>query len=263
MDEERLVWDYNWPFANSTRKSLRDIRYDCEMRHMEWPRLLCPCCLKLLSLRSLRRHEANHRQEEPEHSQSEENGSDSDSPDGIAVTSDDERDIVPANAAGGSVDQVLEKFGVRFRECIARSGSQKNGDEVLKLMHGTIFEYLPPEVRNKIPRTARGLKGLVSDLHDPTYFYRDYCPKDHHMFDADDVDDVFCPICQEDTRYSRNGRPKRRAIYFRLDDYLRRVLTLPGVLEYQLAWNGWSCAIDVSLTSIILGIVQDFFPNCW
>jgi hypothetical protein len=136
-----------------------------------------------------------------------------------------------------TLEEALQQFAIRTRQDIAHNGTQAHTTRVLKTLHATLLRLLPVDVQQRIPRDCRTLHRLAGKEHDPQYFFRDFCPKDHHAFKPDDVDDVRCPKCKADTRYKRNGAPRRRAIYFELEDYVQRMMSIDGLLESQLAWE--------------------------
>ena len=100
------------------------------------------------------------------------------------------------------------------------NGSQAHTTRVLKTLHATLFRFLPGNLAEYIPTDSRGLKGIAGNKGEPVHFFRDFCPKDHFMFT--DASGDRCPKCKKDTRCQINGKPARRAVYYELEDYVKR-----------------------------------------
>ena len=118
--------------------------------------------------------------------------------------------------------------------------TQGGATAMLAGMHDTIFKALPQELKDIIPKDARGLQSIAqsnSRFSDPNYFFLEFCPCDQHQFARDDPTDVRCPHCREDTRFDRRGLPQRQALYFGIKSYITRMLSVSMVRASQLAWT--------------------------
>ena len=234
-----VAWTFPWPYASSSLVSLIDIRYSLKQENRSSSsRFVCPCCENRLAISTIYAHRLRNQHCLSEEEKVADELKSDEEPEIYSSSSDEEFPVIydqhEDEGDFTDVPNCLKSFAVQTRELIARSGSQSNTTLMLKLMHGTLFRYLPREVKIRIPYDARALRLIAGTLHSPTYFFRDFCPKDHHMFE--ELDQT-CPICQRDTRYFRNGTPRRRALYYDIASYITRVLSLPGMLKYQLEWE--------------------------
>lgn len=154
-----------------------------------------------------------------------------------------ENDVLFANRT--SAVNAARRFAQLLLEDMVRTGSQANTTRMLKAAHATIFPLLPFGLDKLIPTDARALETLAGKGVDVGATLHEFCPKDHYRFSPMDPSTT-CPVClannpnnpsSADTRRQCNGRPVRQAVYFDLAAYVKRILTMPGLMEAQLSWE--------------------------
>ena len=275
-----MNWTFVW---QGLTLKVNTIRYRCAKNNIPVPSFVCPCCGYFLSAHTIRVHQGKLEREEDEnedvdadvsaseqeqdHKQDDNEDVDADvsacnpehDVDADVSESSDSEDVPAAEAedsledssddsdadseAPHSLSAVMHEFAIKMRRDLAHNGSLTNTTRYLKTLHSTILTLVSPEIRNAVPKDARTLHTIAGKENDPEYFFRDFCPEDHHMFSATDKKDIKCPKCaikkpdECSTRYFRNGQPRRRAVYFELTSYVQRILSLPGMLEAQLNWE--------------------------
>ena len=131
----------------------------------------------------------------------------------------------------------VQKFASLLLEDIGQNKlSQTAASRVLSSLRDTIGKFLPLPVLDLIPADWRGLgKFQATNCVDPPYVYRDFCPEDHHLFSQDPEDEV-CPICKCATRYGENREPARKALYYTLEGYMRRILSSRRLRDAVVGW---------------------------
>ena len=124
--------------------------------------------------------------------------------------------------------------------------TQTASTRMLKNFRNTFGKFLPTPVQALIPLDWRGCRALAGRAHDPPYFYRDFCPKDHHIFPADDQENAWCLLCKKNTRFKEDGRPARQALFYLLKGYMKRLLSSPALKAAITSWPD-RCSKDKSI----------------
>ena len=254
-----MNWTFVWQGATL---KVNTIRYRCAKDNIPVPSFVCPCCGYFLSVLTIRDHEANLEREQDENEdidadvsaseqQQDHKHDDNEDVDADVSACNPEHDVdadvsessdsedVPAAEADDSLEDssddsdadieaplslsaVVHEFAIKMRRDLEHNGSLTNTTRYLKTLHSTILTLVSPEIRNAVPEDARTLHTIAGKENDPEYFFRDFCPEDHHMFSATDRKEIKCPKCaikkpdECSTRYFRNGQPRHRAVYFEL-----------------------------------------------
>jgi uncharacterized Zn finger protein (UPF0148 family) len=138
------------------------------------------------------------------------------------------------------ITDALSSFAKGMIEGIGQGRINQTGANfVLTLMKDTIMRYTAPGIREGLPSDWRSLKN-IADLSEPGHWYEHFCPEDHHMFDADDLSDVHCPICEEDTRFleGKYKRPAREALYYSFEDWVKTMYDHEETRHHLRGWRG-------------------------
>ena len=108
--------------------------------------------------------------------------------------------------------------------------SQAGATLVMQSTKRLVSRFLQETYADSLPTDFRQLERIVA-MQRPKCFYRAVCPKDHKMFDADDDEDIYCPKCDADCRFNATLMPQlipnREVLYYDLDDFIRRMMSLP------------------------------------
>ena len=131
----------------------------------------------------------------------------------------------------------IKKFAQGLLDDTVHNGSQANTVRFLKTAHATILPLLPFGLQRLIPKSFKGLHSAACGVDDIRPVFHEFCPRDHYMFDPADPATIVCPVCEKDTRLQSNGRPTRQAVYFELSAYVKRIMTMPGMLQAQQTWE--------------------------
>ena len=241
----------DWQFDTAlTRGTARQIAYRYDQAGLVAPYLVCPCCAQGMRTSSVVRHHSTSRQlrdieddidDDAENAEAGDIDDDAEDIDDAAENAEAAADA-EANAEVSEEDGLasaldnLKRFARAVVEDCAHHSCQTHVTRMLKTLHATLFHLLPYNLKEYIPTDYRTLPVIAGTEGDPKYFFHEFCHEDHHRFDPADNNPT-CTVCEKDTRYQVNGQPARKAIYFCLKDYVRRMLSLPGMLEAQLTWE--------------------------
>jgi hypothetical protein len=129
--------------------------------------------------------------------------------------------------------------------------TQQGVTVVLRIMHGTVYTHCPPLLVSLIPADSRLLM-KTAHIEPLEHHYRHFCPgppqmktkslqlarqSDHYLFPLDPAE-TWCPMCADDTRFVvGTTKPRRSALFYDLDGYLRRSFQLQELRDLQMGWR--------------------------
>ena len=135
-------------------------------------------------------------------------------------------------------------------EVANNSCNQTGASRLFKIMKTRLGPYLPDHVLDLMPGGWRGIEN-VAGIHRPVSFRMQACSNECRFFSREDPNDVICGLCEHGSRYDEHGEPDNEALYYDLEDYVKRLYSIPEVATMLSTW--W----DVAQSNHTPGVYRD------
>jgi hypothetical protein len=146
-------------------------------------------------------------------------------------------DLLSDDASDDEHDLAVRQFSRLLIESIGNGRATVTGaDTFLLILKETLYKYLPWEISMQLPVGMYQLSKMARVVS-PASFRLHFCSKGHYTFDPLDPSEVYCPKCDDNTRYDGRRRPNLVVTYYELRDWIRTVLTIPELRRYLIQWK--------------------------